>query len=93
MQRIPKSWGKVYKGNFEDRQQKATEFVIKYSDKIYLAPEFQIDDIKAADVRTACTTGKKSMGGLDQWTPADFGLLPDKAYEWLATLLNAIEHT
>lgn len=44
-----------------------------------------------ANVKEACVHGRKSVGGLDEWTPADLALLPDEAYRWVAVMLNLIE--
>ncbi len=41
--------------------------------------------------QTPMHTGRQTTPGMDQWAPADLGLLSDLTYQWLAKMLNAIE--
>ena len=52
---------------------------------------FQVDRLTGADLRTTCLAANASCGGMDFWTPTDFAMLSDEAFELLATLLNLIE--
>ena len=48
-------------------------------------------DMTAEDVQEEIKTLKETVGGMDQWTPADLKLLPITACEMLAQMFNAIE--
>ena len=52
---------------------------------------FILDRIIWQDLKLVCIHAKLSAAGLDGWSPADFTLLSDLAFYWLAELLNTIE--
>ena len=58
---------------------------------MFVHKEYKVNDITGDDVIEACTKCRKSVGGLDEWDPADMALLPPTTYRWIARLLNLIE--
>ena len=67
-------------------------FFDTYNSHIHHAPEHHIPDLAWDRFKHSCIHATRSAAGLDDWSPADFSLLSDSAYQWLAKLLNLIEH-
>ena len=63
----------------------------KHKQSPFRHAEFNIEELKASDFKKACIDAKHSAGGLDNFTPADFSLLSDRAFDWLVELLNLVE--
>ena len=82
---------KVYDGNIVNTFEHVVEFLGKYRDFLFIAPTFKIDPITGIDLHKSATTAAKTAGGLDGCAPADWALLPFKAFDQLAVLLNVIE--
>ena len=51
----------------------------------------EVKPLVGSDIKRVSSNAKKTVAGLDHWTPEDFGLLSDGAYEQLAMMYNAIE--
>lgn len=88
------SWDPIYQGNIppHQSQQHTSNFFSRYANFIHIAPPQQVDDLHWQDLKNACLKSSKSSPGLDQWHPADFAMLSDLAFQWLASLLNLIEN-
>ena len=43
-----------------------------------------VEPLKGKDIKSVSTNAKKTVAGLDHWTPEDFGLLSDEANEHFA---------
>ena len=50
-----------------------------------------MDPITGEEVMQACRNAKASVAGLDNWEPAEMGMLNLTAYQWIADLLNCVE--
>ena len=88
---VREAWGKVYAGNFEREGEQTAAFLNKYQEQIFKSEEVELEDITAEQLKESCVGARKSVGGLDNWTPADFALLSDGAFQQLANMLNKIE--
>ena len=60
---------------------------------IYVGPEAKSTRLNGQHLKHMAVNAKESAAGMDQWTPGDFRLLSDLAYEHLAELMNCIEDT
>ena len=66
-------------------------FFRKYASHIFTAPNFETQALTGTQLKEACQRAKQSVAGLDHFSPEDFAMLSDLAYEWLAHLLSIIE--
>ena len=87
-----RAWSTVYLGNNNNYNQLIHEYFRTYAAHIYNAPPFDIDDLTGTQLGQACLEAKHSTAGPDHFTPEHFSLLPPLAYDWLAYLLDRIEH-
>ena len=70
----------------------AIYFMQIYGRYIHRAEEpMKVKLLVGSDIKQASINGKKTVAGLDHWTPEDFGLLSDGAYTQLAKMYNATE--
>ena len=87
-----RAWQNIYDGNAEDQQLLVDNFIAKHDEHLFHAKEiFDVPTIDANMLQHECMNARKSVGGLDQWTPEDFTLLSTRAFHYLAMLLNIIE--
>ena len=89
---VKESWSQIYRGNEEDHEAAAKKFLEEYKEFLYKQTEEEnIGMVTGAEIKEACQDAAETAAGLDIWSPSDFRMLSDKAYEWLAVLLNTIE--
>ena len=89
-----RAWMNIYRGNVDDLVQAAKDFTDKYSkfkDAIFKAPEFKVEPITGRELMKTCTHAKMTTAGLDNWEPAELGMLSLKTFDWLAEMLNLVE--
>ena len=87
-----RAWKAIYDGNFENLDINAEIFMKQYDKHIFtMERPFKVDPITADEVAQACKNAKASVAGLDNWEPAEFAMLNEDAYAWIAALLNSIE--
>ena len=82
------AWGQIFNGNASDIQKVVDEFMAKYSDHIHDDEEYEIEDVKWQDLKKACGINTQAVGCMDKWTKAEFRLLFDRAFMWLAKWFN-----
>ena len=90
---VRKAYDKIYKGNLQNLGEATKTYMSEYVEHIFEGPEANITPMSGKHLRQMAETAKESAGGMDQWTPGDFRLLSDLAYEHLAHMLNGIEET
>lgn len=90
---LKKAWCPIYQGNVPSGRDDyhIRHFHETYHTYIFTAPEHQINELSWEDLQQSCTQASKSASGLDDWAPADFSLLSDLAFQWLARILNLVE--
>ena len=72
-------------------EEMADAYIEDYKDFIFKQREASIEEITGEDIKRTITSQKETAGGMDQWTPAEFKLLSNKACERLAEMFNCIE--
>ena len=75
----------------EDPEVFADGYLKEYEEFIFKQPEMEIEDIIGEDVEAMVQRLKETVGGLDQWGPADLKLLSKEACNSLAGMFNMIE--
>ena len=89
---VKRAYDGIYAGNIEgDPLTHANAFITKYKKFIYTAEPFRVGEITGTILMEDCTSGPFTSGGLDGFSPHDFSCLSLRAFDCLATLLNAIE--
>ena len=88
---LVRTWNQVYRGNGEDTEAIANDFMNKYHDYIHHAKPWEIGDLEFNDFKNICLAGSSSAVGLDGWAAKDLALLSDKAIQALVDFLNEIE--
>ena len=64
----------------------------KYKQYIFRRAEpVQLGNVDPERLMKTCVQAKRSAPGTDAWTPAEFSMLPQNAYFWLAKLLDMVE--
>ena len=81
----------IYEGNVTNLTEHASWFIGKYGSFLFSSEEFKVPKIDGHKLFLLCTKGPFSAGGLDGWCPADWSVLPEICFYWLADLLNTIE--
>ena len=81
----------VYRGNKPDLRQAVTHFVDKYDERIYKAPQYQIEPITAEEVEAEMTRAKNTAAGMDGWQMQELAMLPTGSYKCIADIYNLIE--
>ena len=72
---ITRAWQEIYQGNAADIPTLVENIKTKYKDRIYVAPEFKVQEITDELVHEAMTGSGKSAGGMDGWQPAELALI------------------
>ena len=62
----------------------------KYAKYIYKSPKTVLQRLTGKDLEAAAMQAKKTVGGMDMWTPAYIKFLSRDAFDGLATMLNMI---
>lgn len=66
-------------------------FLGKYVVDLLKQPGFTMDELIGQVLREVCIAGKTSGARLVGFSPADFSMLSDATYDWIAKLLTCIE--
>ena len=75
-------WRRVYEGVTNKMHHTALNFMKKYERYIYRAGKtMQVKPLTGEDIKRVSINPKKTVAGLDHWTPEDFGMLSDEAYK------------
>ena len=88
---IRKVFGKIYKGNCEDQNETARNYIESYGRYLFRGKTGQITPLTGRDLQITAGDLRVSAAGLDNWAPEELMLLPIEAYEQLAVLLNMVE--
>ena len=86
-----RKWTAIYDGNFDELDEQAKIFMENYKSHIVDQKAYKVDKITGHDVEIACKEARPSAAGLDNWEPAELGLLCTEAYHWIAVMFNKIE--
>ena len=89
-----RAWNGIYYGNVADLAKAAKDFIAKYGlikDAIFSAPEVKLEPITGKGLMWTCTHTKMTTAGLDNWEPAELGMLSLSLFDWLAELLNLVK--
>ena len=88
-----RAWNAIYDGNVKDGDltRHVHKFLGRYGHLLCNQPEAETGELDWQQLKASCVNGKFSVGGLDSFTLADFSMLSDTAFQWLADMLNRIE--
>ena len=89
---VRKAWHQIYKGNVTEATSLFRNFIHKYDHYILKQDPFPVHDIEGHELLDEILHAKHTSGGLDGWTPHELAIIPAKAAQLLADLLNAIEN-
>ena len=84
-------WQAVDKGNVKYVDKHIDTFLKMNAPHLDERAEMHIEPIYYLKLKSVCQKAKKSVVGLDLWSPAEFTLICDDAFKWLARLRNTIE--
>ena len=85
------AWADIRKGQAHNATKLVQHFLSNYTTHIFRDEEFQVQDITPDELMHACTSAKHTVASLDNWTTAEFALLPRSAFVLLADFLNLVE--
>ena len=89
---MTEAWCSIYQGNGRDLEAQAKSFMDKYRPHIFKRESpVVLGNVDPERLMRVCVQAKKSAPGTDAWTPAEFAMLPQNAYAWLAKLLDMVE--
>ena len=88
---VKRAWTKIFNGAVKCIESTVEAFLDKYRRYIYMAPEFELQEITGQRVMESFARTKDSAGSMDGWTPKEMSLLSAKVYDKIAIMLNQIE--
>ena len=90
-QLIRDAWEHIRAGKADQAQDLVANFIAKYEPFIYSSAEFQVSDVDPDELMAECFNAKHTVASLDNWSTAEFALLPRAAYVMFADFLNRVE--
>lgn len=88
---VQRAYGHTYDGNTKDRDKLAQDYMDEYSAYIYRDKPWRVEPLTGQDLREGAERARDTATGPDEWYPADFKMLSDLSFLWLAELLNLVE--
>ena len=88
---VTRAWATIYDGNSKNTNALIHHFCKQYAPHIFTSKSRDVQPLTGPQLKDACTNCNLSAGGLDHFSPEDMQYLTDDAYEWIATMLKAIE--
>ena len=88
---LTRAWQHIYKGTTRPLTELVQHFCAKYEHLSMHHSEAPCEDIDTQALYASCVKSSNSAGGLDGWEPSDFKLLSVFSFDFVVSMLNAIE--
>ena len=79
-------------GNVSEPTAKVDQVFSKYDHICHHQSSFSIPDLTGRDLELSCKAAKPTAPSLNDWSTAEFKLLPTPVFDLFAMLLNRVEH-